>query len=158
MTEQKWLTRNDPSFMLSFLSKPGRTSYRKMRLYACACCRLIPPLMASNPDRQSVELAEREADGLIPPTAEYPVGTLWDMQWFRREFVGDTPDAAGEGHGGPRLEGVLALPLGHPSPPRATERGTRGSSGTVLGDGLKPPQGYLRQPVPPRHLLPVVAY
>lgn len=39
MTEQKWLVCDDPARMLAFVR--DRTSGRKMRLFACACCRSI---------------------------------------------------------------------------------------------------------------------
>src|SRR5262249_43503842 len=37
----------------------------------------------SQPDRASLEFAEREADGLILPDAEYP-DEAWDIRWYRR--------------------------------------------------------------------------
>src|ERR1700736_3648164 len=38
MTEQEWLESDEPGRMLDYLR--GKTSVRKLRLFACACCRL----------------------------------------------------------------------------------------------------------------------
>jgi hypothetical protein len=40
------------------------TSDRKMRLFACACCRSLWPVF-TDPRRRSIEVAEQSADGLI---------------------------------------------------------------------------------------------
>jgi hypothetical protein len=84
MDEEKWLTCADPDQLLSMLYDPVRVSYRKLRLFACACCRLLPDFMASQPDRESLEFAEREADGLVPPDAEFP-DEEFDIRWYRRD-------------------------------------------------------------------------
>jgi hypothetical protein len=60
MTEAEWLSRNNPTPMRTLL--PGWISERKVRLFACACCRRIGELLA-NEARQWVEVAERYADG-----------------------------------------------------------------------------------------------
>jgi hypothetical protein len=62
VTEKEWLTAADPTQMLHFLR--GKTSFRKHRLFAVACCRRIWPLLAEPQSRQAVEVAERYADGL----------------------------------------------------------------------------------------------
>lgn len=63
MTEQDWLTRSNPWGMIDFLG-PG-ASARKLRLFACACCRqvwnpFLPPFVL-----RVVEAAEAFADGQI---------------------------------------------------------------------------------------------
>jgi hypothetical protein len=62
MTEQEWLACTDAQRMIGFLiaSKAGK---RKLRLFACACCRRIwYQFNKSEPSRLAVEVAERYAD------------------------------------------------------------------------------------------------
>lgn len=61
LTEKSWLACTDPDVMRLFLF--GRTSDRKMRLFACACAR--QDRKSSDIDELKViEVAERLADGL----------------------------------------------------------------------------------------------
>jgi hypothetical protein len=62
MTEAEWLGCTDPQKMLNYLE--GKTSERKLRLFACACCRRIWPAIKEPFEKEAVELAERYADGL----------------------------------------------------------------------------------------------
>jgi hypothetical protein len=62
MTEAQWLACTRPAVMLRFLC--GQASNRKLRLFACACCRRVWGLLPAEESRQAVQVAERFADGL----------------------------------------------------------------------------------------------
>lgn len=69
MTEADWLTSNNPAAMLTHLRPSGlsgtasRVSDRKLRLFACACCRAVWHLLTDPRSRHAVEVAERYVDG-----------------------------------------------------------------------------------------------
>src|SRR5262249_18195998 len=63
VTEAEWLVCNDPNLMLA--SFPSKTSRRKMRLFACACCRRIWHLLIDDRSRIAVEKSELYTDQLI---------------------------------------------------------------------------------------------
>src|SRR5262245_3051776 len=60
MTEDEWLTCDDPLAMLKVLR--WKASNRKMRLLACGCCRLAESVLISQPLQRAIETAERYAD------------------------------------------------------------------------------------------------
>jgi hypothetical protein len=63
VTEAEWLTATDPEEMLGFLQ--DKTSDRKLRLFACACCRAVWDLITDSDAQTAVETAERYAAGLV---------------------------------------------------------------------------------------------
>jgi hypothetical protein len=81
MTEQEWLCSGDPSAMLHYLHDQSamfrtrwqgpfhvrhwRTSERKLRLFACGCCRYVALWLQSDAARQVITLAEQYAEGQI---------------------------------------------------------------------------------------------
>jgi hypothetical protein len=62
MTDQEWMACTDSFRMVQSLL--GRASERKLRLFACACCRRVWHLMTDSRHRHAVEMAERFSDGL----------------------------------------------------------------------------------------------
>jgi hypothetical protein len=63
MTEAEWLACTDPRLMLEFVR--SKASERKLRLFACACCRRIWRLLRCKALRMAVEVSEQRADGLV---------------------------------------------------------------------------------------------
>jgi hypothetical protein len=68
MTEQEWLTSDRPARMVNYVAgkwEDGRrqVSERKLRLFACACCRQVWDLLGEERCRRAVEMAERYGDG-----------------------------------------------------------------------------------------------
>jgi hypothetical protein len=61
VTECEWERCDDPDAMLRLLR--GKASDRKLRLFACACCRAIWHLLTAECNRCGVDVAERYADG-----------------------------------------------------------------------------------------------
>ena len=74
MTEAEWLACCDPEAMLAWLG--SGVSGRKLRLFACACCRTEWDRIEEEDARKAIAAAERYADGLIRD------GTV--TGWYRR--------------------------------------------------------------------------
>jgi hypothetical protein len=63
MTDVEWCACIEPETMWKALKWRQRTSERKHRLFAVACCRRLWPLLTDDRSRHAVEIAERFADG-----------------------------------------------------------------------------------------------
>jgi hypothetical protein len=63
MTEADWSACVDPDGMLEYLR--GKASDRKLRLFACACCRRVGHLPWDEASRKAVAMSEQYADGLV---------------------------------------------------------------------------------------------
>src|SRR4051812_17877837 len=97
MTEEAWLTGDDPGELMEVAVARGWVSPRKLRLWACACCRRIWPLLVSECSRRAVEVAERFADGLA---TEAERAAACDSSLAELTFAddgGDRPEAVGWG-------------------------------------------------------------
>ena len=86
MTEAEWLACDDPLVMIDHIGgkvsdrkvSDRKVSDRKLRLFACACARLVWHLLDDTRSRDAVEVAERFADGLA--TGEELVAA-WNAAW-----------------------------------------------------------------------------
>jgi hypothetical protein len=63
ITESEWLAEGEPGHLTEAVVARGWVSDRKLRLWACACCRRIWYLLVDERSRIAVEVAERFADG-----------------------------------------------------------------------------------------------
>ncbi|WP_232069842.1 hypothetical protein [Gemmata massiliana] len=61
MTEAEWSTATVPATMLEFLE--NKTSERKLRLFACSCCRGVWHRLRAESLRTAVKVSEKFADG-----------------------------------------------------------------------------------------------
>jgi hypothetical protein len=81
MTESQWFSCTNPHEMLAFLKETKATGLgsvlcwfgirksnvnrRKLRLFACACCRRLWPLLADDRSRRAIEVSELYAEGEV---------------------------------------------------------------------------------------------
>lgn len=62
-TEAEWLAGTDPSPML--MAVRGLRKYRKLRMFAVACCRLIWDDLPDERSRRAIDVSERYADVVV---------------------------------------------------------------------------------------------
>src|SRR5262245_29030302 len=63
MNEEEWLTTTNAPAMLGFLGQ--RKTTRKLRLFACACCRCHWERLLDKRSRRAVEMSEKYADRAV---------------------------------------------------------------------------------------------
>jgi hypothetical protein len=68
MLESRWQSCKRPRVMLRFLQ--DRASPRKLRLFACGCCRRLWPWLRNEASRQAVQALELQANHLPAPRRE----------------------------------------------------------------------------------------
>jgi hypothetical protein len=83
--ENRWLNAGELQPMLEYLGSALES--RKARLFACACCRLVWPLLTDSRCRSAVEVSERFAEGLV---GSRELARAWRQGW-----ASESPDSAG---------------------------------------------------------------
>jgi hypothetical protein len=122
MTESEWLECDDPAPMLEWLRE--KASDRKLRLFACACCRRIWYLLTDERTRWAVEAAEQYADGSISREALRQADEAGRQAWMdarkRREETQATEMEDQQAAIGAEWQKVWAASVGM-GPPRGQE-------------------------------------
>lgn len=106
MTEAEWLACTDLFELLKQVKGEGSrrkapciTSERKLRLFACACCRRIWPLLIDQRSREAVDFGERLADGRVTYRewkgarrwASNAISDIWNAHWDGNRESVDVP-------------------------------------------------------------------
>lgn len=94
MTETDWLACTDPEPMLHWLASTA--SDRKLRLFACACCREIWELLVDDRSREAVVASEAFADDLLESEELAARAAAAEAAFRRCEYMNERrADAAG---------------------------------------------------------------
>lgn len=67
MTEREWLTSESPQKMREHLEEKVGANARKLRLFACACCRRVARWFLDPVQHAAVDILEKYADGAATP-------------------------------------------------------------------------------------------
>lgn len=78
MSEADWQSCSDPQAMLEVLRSSGNASDRKLRLFACACCRRVWNVIENERIREAIETAEQYADSV---TTQERLKQVEEMAW-----------------------------------------------------------------------------
>jgi hypothetical protein len=84
MTEHEWLVSTDPEPMLEFLR--GKASDRKLRLFACACCRHTSSIMDAE-WRRMVDHERRRTAVLWPSRVFHWISSKFRPHWPDRSLL-----------------------------------------------------------------------
>ena len=84
MTEAEWRVCADLEPMLAYLYQ-SKASERKLRLFACGCCRRVLHLLPNELCWKAIDLAERFADGLAADSEMYEVEDAVNAYWLNHE-------------------------------------------------------------------------
>jgi hypothetical protein len=137
MTEAEWQASEQPRSMLNFLR--GKASARKLRLFACACCRRIWHLL-DEAQRRGVVVAERFADGFAAPR---------ERKLAKRPIYGATPGGYWSVEGKVKAAVCAALD-------RSADAAALGAAQSAWGAAYQAEQAH-GEPVAQAHLLRCIA-
>jgi hypothetical protein len=120
MTEAEWLAGTEPEKMLAFLRViRAQASERKLRLFACACCRRIWRLLSDDRSRKAVMTAP-------PKTATTaPFATLCEL--LDPSLVDGRGTLRGERYRSRVLSGPSSAKCPQATIPGASRRGITGT-------------------------------
>jgi hypothetical protein len=150
MTPEEWDRYANPTPMLAFLQSRGGMSDRKLRLFACACCRRVWQLLPDDANRDLVAAVEDRLDGTRDDAK------LWDAIVASSRREGECRDHAAYwaakylGRGFYKLSPldsavVVALRAAESVPQgtrRQAERATQAAlARCIFGDPFRPAQG-----------------
>ena len=96
MTEAEWQTCGVPWEMLECLK--GKTSERKVQLFACASCRRLTAILKDEKCWHSVEHAEASADDPLKAEARYSGEPSWEDFWTAHGAMCRLPDDDSRAH------------------------------------------------------------
>jgi hypothetical protein len=103
LTEEEWLACEDPNPMGDVLR--GKATARKLRLFACACCRqVVWDLLTDERSRAAVAVAERFADGLATTEKLAAAGQLAAQAIAALTYGTKTYHAASAAHATTRID------------------------------------------------------
>lgn len=88
MTEGKWLLNTDPINMIKGLEQRGFDLPRRRRLFGCACCRRVWPLLQWEVARRAVELSEAFSYGKVTEAEFLAHGKALDFADIEDQLAG----------------------------------------------------------------------